>query len=279
MPYCAWHPTSFERFEQSFSTSIGTALIVTDAGRAYIKPLGNRQGPHVLACEWVGTRLADWFNLPTFDYSLMRLDEVDEIPLQGGGQGTPGPAFVSRAIAGTVWGGDAASLEGLVNPDDIAALVLFDTWTRNCDRHPPEGAGRKFNFDNVFLSTEGAGAGRSKLIAMDHTHCFTCGGDLDHRVARIEAVQDTRVYGLFPSFVSFIREDLVRAAAERLGTLDPTVVRGIVDSIPPEWDVSPAARTALAELIVRRAAFVRDTVSEALAPVCWPQGRLDLERD
>ena len=54
-PYCQWHPSRYERFVEAFRTSIGTSLIVTDLGKAYIKPLGNRHGPHVLACEWVAT--------------------------------------------------------------------------------------------------------------------------------------------------------------------------------------------------------------------------------
>jgi hypothetical protein len=56
-----WRPTTFLRFEIALDTSMGTARLVTDAGPAYIKALGNRQGPHPLACEWVGTQVARWF--------------------------------------------------------------------------------------------------------------------------------------------------------------------------------------------------------------------------
>jgi hypothetical protein len=275
-PYCAWHPTTFKRFEESFDTSIGTSLIVRDAGRAYIKPLGNRQGPHVLACEWVGTQLADWFGLPTFDYALLHIDEVDEIPLRGGYQAEPGKAFVTRAVPGTVWGADQPTLKALVNPDDVSALVVFDTWTLNCDRHPPTGAERRPNFDNVFLSTEGLVPGQLKLIAMDHTHCFTCGGDLDEGVARIEAVTDERCYGLFPNFAPFMSKDKVVKAATRLRTLTRPLVMGMVASIPAEWQVAEGARTALLDLIVRRAEFVATRIEGWLAPVCWPQDTLDL---
>ena len=275
MPHCAWHPTSFERFEESFRTSIGTALIVTDAGRAYIKPLGNPQGPHVLACEWVGTRLADWFGLPTFDYSLMNVDEIDEIPLRGGHEAQPGPAFVSREVKGTTWGGDEEALQQLVNRDDIAALVVFDTWTKNCDRHPPPGAGRRPNYDNVFLSAEDVAPGMARLIAMDHTHCFTCGNDLDQRVARIDSVQDERIFGLFPQFVRCVQRELVDATLAKLGTLDRVTVERIVDSIPTVWQVPRPARTALIDCILRRAQFVRERMIDALAPACWPQPGLD----
>ncbi len=50
-----WPPTTFLRHEESLETSMGTGRIVTDAGPAYIKAMGNRQGPHPLACEWVAT--------------------------------------------------------------------------------------------------------------------------------------------------------------------------------------------------------------------------------
>ena len=52
-----WRPTEFRRFEAGLDTSMGTARIITDAGKAYIKAMGNRQGPHLLAVELIATRL------------------------------------------------------------------------------------------------------------------------------------------------------------------------------------------------------------------------------
>jgi hypothetical protein len=113
-----WSPTKFLRFEEAFDTSMGTAKIVTDAGPAYIKALGNRQGPHPLACEWVGTQLARWFGLPTFDFALLTIDAtVDEIPFLRGGKAASGTAFVTREAKGHPWGGDADGLKALSNPD------------------------------------------------------------------------------------------------------------------------------------------------------------------
>jgi hypothetical protein len=150
-----WRPTTFLRFEQPLDTSMGTARIVTDAGPAYIKALGNRQGPHPLACEWVGTNLARWFGLPTFEFALLRIDaSVDEIPFLRGGIAASGPAFVTRAASGHTWGGSAEELASLVNPEALAHLVVFDTWTRNCDRYPADLTTRKPNYDNVFLEDE-----------------------------------------------------------------------------------------------------------------------------
>ena len=129
------------------------------------------------------TQLAQWFGLPTFDIAIIEVCEADEIPFvdQKGkriGQAQPGPAFISRGEAGEPWSGNESQLKRLVNPKDISRLVVFDTWTRNCDRHWwPDGAamGRaRINLNNVFLSEE-APPGQFILKALEHTHCFTCG--------------------------------------------------------------------------------------------------------
>ena len=179
----AWKPTTFLRFEEALDTSMGTARIVTDAGHCYVKALGNRQGPHPLACEWVATHLAHWFGLPTFDFGVLQIDaEIDEIPFLRGGTAASGPAFVTRAAAGHTWGGSAEELDCLVNCEAISWLMVFDTWTLNCDRHPADLTVRSPNYDNVFLErvSESDPVG-FRLIAMDHTHCFTCGRDLGAR--------------------------------------------------------------------------------------------------
>ena len=66
-PEIPWPPTTFRRFAKTIKSSTAVARIVTDAGPAYIKALGNPQGPHALACDLVGARLARWFGLQTFE--------------------------------------------------------------------------------------------------------------------------------------------------------------------------------------------------------------------
>ncbi len=118
---------------------MGTARIVTDVGPAYIKAMGNRQGPHPLAAELVATQLAAWMGLPTFEFAILEIDaNVDEIPFLRGGFATSGPAFVTKAALGHTWGGSEKELANLTNPEDVSRLVVFDTWVLNCDRHPPD---------------------------------------------------------------------------------------------------------------------------------------------
>ncbi len=249
--------------------------IVTDAGPAYIKALGNRQGPHPLACELVATQLARWFGLPTFEFALIELDAaVDEVSFLRGGQAASGTAFVTRAMAGHAWGGAAMELSQLTNSEAVSQLVVFDTWTLNCDRHPPDLTVRKPNYDNVFLADVTAEAlGNARLIAMDHTHCFTCGRDLNQSCADIDRIKDDRLYGLFPAFRDSIRQVRLEPAIARLREVNENSVKECVAQIPTDWQVTADARRALVELIYRRAAFVADTILTPLAEQCWP-GRL-----
>jgi len=272
-----WQPTTFLRHEEELDTSMGTARIVTDAGPAYIKAMGNRQGPHPLACEWVATQLAKWFGLATFDSAIIEIDEdVDEIPFFRGGNVKSGPAFVTRSAAGHTWGGSTEELECLVNPGDVGKLVVFDTWVSNCDRHPPDLTFRKPNFDNVFMEDAGEkNPGKSRLIAMDHSHCFTCGRDLNERVAHIDRVKDARLYGLFPAFKPKVRQEDVEAGIDTLGKLEQKGVSEIVTTIPDAWGVSSRAASALVEFVCRRAEYVGNTILERIARQCWPDHLFD----
>src|SRR5260370_39561213 len=92
-----WAPTTFRRFVRSFGSALGTAFVETEQGFGYLKGLGNREGPHALACELVGSCLAEWMGAATLDFCLMQMTPDDEIPFLSGGRVTPGATFVSRA--------------------------------------------------------------------------------------------------------------------------------------------------------------------------------------
>ena len=275
-----WTPTQFIRFERGLGTSLGTAEIITDAaepfGKAYIKALGNPLGPHPLAKELVGTQLAQWFDLPVFDHAIIEIDSsIDEIEFLKGGIAESGPAFITKATKGIVWGGDSRELSRLVNPEDVGRIVVFDNWTRNWDRFPPDLTGRSPNYDNVFIESIPDSDGEQRLIAMDHSECFTWGRDLTPRNMTINEVQDDQLYGVFPGFVDQIRQVDVENAIDDLSQLDVNVVREIVELIPNEWEVEPAARDALVNLICQRASFVAETVLNRIAQLCWPDQLFD----
>ena len=225
--------------------------------------MGNPGGDHLLACEWVGTDLARWLGLSTFDFALIEVTELDELPFYRGGFAVAGPAFITRKELGGPWGGTDRQLQQLVNLDDISRLVVFDSWTRNWDRHSPDRG--RINRDNVFLSEE-APEGQLLLKAMDHTHCFTRGPELTRRLADIDFVKDPGVYGLFPEFRPFLDRRAVRIAAKRLGSLKREEIRAIMEGIPKPWGVDQAARSGFADFIVGRAAYLADRMEVKLFP-------------
>lgn len=262
-PRADWQPTLILRQENALRTGTQTIRVVTDQGSGYLKALGNPEGPHVLVCDLVATRLARWFGLSTFEFALIEVRDEYGLMFEGGDRISPGPAFITKYDPGETWGGADRQLDQLINPGDLTRLVIFDTWTLNCDRYAP--GGRRVNRGNVFLSEE-APAGRFLLRAMDHTHCFTCGRPLSPRLGHIGHVRDEEIYGLFPQFQTRIDPQVARDAAEQLGRFRKTDAEAMTQGIPREWDVSDPVRDALAGFLASRAAFLAGSIIDKLCP-------------
>jgi hypothetical protein len=262
-----WSPSSIKRFIKAFQTSACTVLVETDLGKGYLKALGNGEGPNILACEWIGTQLAKWFGLSTFDFAMIEVTDIDEIPFHNGNKAQSGRAFITRAESGEPWDGQEKQLTRLCNTEDITRLIVFDTWTLNCDRHSWQGEGAnqrpRINWNNVFLSEE-APQGELQLKAMDHTHCFTCGREITRHVKEIDRIRDGRVFGLFPEFRNYLDREQVKQAAKDLRNLNRSEVVRLTEGLPREWEVKADALDALRDLIVGRAAFVADTIERKL---------------
>lgn len=241
--------------------------------------MGNPEGDQTLACELVGTQLARWLGIPILDFNTILVDDIDEIPFVNAaqvveGKALPGPAFITRSEAGDSWGGEERQLRQLINPEDISRLVVFDTWTLNCDRHGPRekeaSAAPRINRQNVFLSAE-APDSKFCLKAIDHTHCFTCGRALNTGLRSLDKIRDVRIFGRFPEFVSFLDREVVQETLIRLRRLERAVVASMMQSIPPAWEVRREVQEAWVELIYSRAMFVAETLEDKL----WPQAELD----
>jgi hypothetical protein len=75
---------------KSYDTSTGTTKVKTDATIGYLKALGNRQGPHVLASEFIASSLAVWFDLTVPEFSIADRIEGGWIPgMRGAYRGRP----------------------------------------------------------------------------------------------------------------------------------------------------------------------------------------------
>lgn len=234
-----------------------------------VKVPGNPSGPDALICEYVGTRLAAWLGLPTFDMALIDYPGVPRIEFAGGTCASAGTALAMRFVEGYVWGGDAEGVECVENPEAMSGLVVLDTWTLNKDRyfgdrHPP-----RVNVNNVFLSSEGARDGWSRMVAMDHTECFReSGGELRPNLARIARVKDTAVHGLFPEFVRHVDPARVAPFVERMSALQRGDLDAMLEGLPRDWGLRHPVRVALGNLILDRAAFLADRMIPLLQARC-----------
>ena len=248
-----WRPTRIERVVKVYATSTGAARVVTDAGDAVVKLPGNPSGPHALVCELVGTRLAAWMGLPTFDLALMRYTGWPEVMFKGGDRAQAGTAIALRYVAGTPWGADEEGLARVENPEAMAGLVVLDTLTLNRSRYF-RGEPMRENPSDVFLCREGAAAGRFRLLATDHADGLReKGGELKARILRIERLRDTSVHGLFPAFAPYVTEASVAPFLRRVGELTPEVAQAFVQEVPADWEVSQVIRGAITGLLVDRA--------------------------
>ena len=248
-------------------TSTRVAEVMTDAGPAFLKGIGNPAGEAALASELVAGELAVLMGLRVPEFAVIELDM--DIPMEGRGPMRHGPAFVSRRLEGAVGDGGDTFLRALSRPGAVARLVVFDTWVRNQDRCPPEGAlDSEPNRDNLFFTPDGR---KFDLVALDHSHCFV-EGEMELEISQPHVRDDDRIFGLFPEFAPFIDERSVLAAVESLRQVDAASVRAIVASVPMAWGPSRQAREAWISVILARAELVAKFAPQKLLA----QRRLEL---
>jgi hypothetical protein len=258
----AWHPTEVTQFINHVNSGAGTLIVRTDAGLAYLKALGNPDGPHALVKDLLGTRLAAMLGLPTFDYAVIEVTDLDELPFFRGGNAEPGPAFVTRGEDGSVWDGRKRLLAKIDNSDAISGLVVVDTWLRNTDRYYlPKN---RVNLDNVFFSKESSEAGLLSLRAMDFSHAIQYGGELTSGVSSITNIQDEDVFGLFREFRKRLSRDAIRHYARILGGVSRSQIEDAVGLVPHQWHLDSPVRSALACFLLQRASFVAETIESRL---------------
>lgn len=266
-----WHPTRVIRVIDRCDTSTSPLLVMTDAGKAFVKTLGNPEGPPALISEWIGTNLAAWLGLPTFDIAIVEYPKDLVFPLTKGCETIPGPAFAARFVGGQSWDGTEDGLALVENLNAIAGLVVFDMWTRNYDRYVGSTGSVRCNVRNVFLSEKGARKGHYRLLAIDHTESFRTGRAFtDRGLFGIGSVQDERTYGLFPAFRARVTREVVGAWLDKLAQFCAQDFEEAAREVPAAWGLRRETREALGTFCVERAKFLADNAEKILeAPCGW----------
>lgn len=218
--------------------------------------MGNPEGPHTLLSELVGTRVAGWLGLPVFEHAVVRVQMDGLVDYANGQRSQRGPAFLSKCYSGTAWDGESKVLEVVENLGDIAGLVLLDTWLLNCDRYSVRDQKVRANYRNVFLSDRQAKPGRFRIVALDHTHCFTCGRHLKKGNLALNAIRDQRLFGHFPAFREHLSSEAFKPSLFRLQEFHQGIAERITADLPGEWEATPELLAALVDFLTQRAAFL-----------------------
>jgi len=273
MPPREFLPSRIKRHERTLGTSTRPSIVMTDAGRGYVKARGNPEGDAALVCEWIGTELAGLLAIHTLDHAVVQVVPADvELPVDvDAGQpwasrpkALAGPAFITRSIRATGWDGSERALRAIENPDDFSRLVVLDTWVLNRDRHPrrpphPDRPLRQPNYDNVLLQRRGsARSPRWRLVAMDFTHILDSqAGELRARYS-IDLIQDDGVYGLFPQFESRLYVAVLLATLRHIDQVctQRQPLLDVLARVPREWGLDETRQAALCEFLIQRGQYL-----------------------
>ncbi|WP_315854268.1 HipA family kinase [Gemmata palustris] len=214
--------------------------------------LSQKGCPHDLACELVGIELARIVGLRTPEYAVIEIPLHAPIELADGNEFVPGHGFITRKLDGMDWSGSRSVLTRVLNPIDLARLVVFDTWTLNCDRFRPrtETAPEWRAARNVFLERAADFDDQYYLTSLDHGCCFKCLADLTPAYLRRAATADT-LYGYFPEFAGLARREHALQAVRAVQSCSRAQIDAIIERVPEAW-LANGHRNALGDMIYGR---------------------------
>ena len=194
--------------------------------------------PTVAGNEWIAARLADGLGLPVLDYRIASMEGA----LFFASSWMPGPSF-SPAL-------DESLFRRCSNRDRAYAIVVFDAWLANYDRH------------NELVARRKRDSGEHLLLLNDHSHLLIGPGGpqtSEHLLARLDDPPGAYVK------LDFLRASI--AEAGRLGqalgtveTLDERFVREVVRSTPDEF-LPQDNRNAYEEFLTQRRSRLRQLFS------------------
>jgi len=172
----------------------------------------------------------------------------------GSWEGRAGTALAIEFRSGVPWSEDSAELD-IVNPEQVAGLVVLDTWLCNRDRYFRTDQGVRCNIRNVFLAEAEDGL---RLLALDQTEVLALSGKtgLGPHLTQIRFCKDERVYGDFPGFQVHLSLPRLAVFLDRLKEITATVVEEIVRPLPDTWMLDRQTRDAIVTAVVDRANFL-----------------------
>lgn len=252
-------PGEVRRVARYFRSSTKPALVVTDAGNGYLKGAQSPAGATALISELVAAELGTLMDLDIPPFAVVRAIEIDIPMLDHHGHILP-PAFFSKHIEGVPSDGTDEFVRRLDDPNDLARLIVFDTWIRNADRCFPTEAEGVYNFNRDNLLFETLGDRLYRLAPIDHSHCIVNVQFDSAELTDQALIRDEIVYGFFPEFRPYISAGAVAGAVQAMQSINRAALDEIVNSVPPEWGLGGQERLDLVNFFEQRAEFLAQTL-------------------
>lgn len=255
-----WQPSFIERIIKVLDTSTKPLMAVTDEGTAIVKYIGNPAGLDALICEFIGHELANMIGLQTPDFAIANIPRL-ELPDSPWTRIDPGPAFFSRWEETTSLSPNSSLLDKLRQREDIAKLVVLDTWLRNKDRFSGSaGDGyQTINFDNVLLRQDKR---MVQMLVIDWTHAIA-ETTLDDELSAAW-VDEQKIYGMFPEFIPFLTRKTIQEALESLNEIDPQEIKRLCRKVPTAWGMSGSLAERLSACMIERGEKLKAWLPAAL---------------
>jgi hypothetical protein len=226
--------------------------VLAENGSEYLikGPSLTPQYPYVAANEYIAAELARVIGLPILDHGVVDF----------GGQ----PCFAASLMpSGTFYPQITAEIFArCANLDQVYALVVFDTWICNSDRHAGNLLVRR-------VRPRGQAEERHFLLVNDHSHCLM----IDRGPADLGALLDTTPerYVWLPFLADAITDpDSLGAAISTVEGVSEAHIRAIVEGLPESW-LAPGDRADVERFLLERQTRLRTIFNQNRA--CFPNLR------
>lgn len=288
-----WNPEEILLQLEAFDTSTGVARVSTRDGHAFLKTPCSDMGADALVRELVATIIGRAFGLPIPNWALFEIDR-DELDIEiytgakrryakdGIGFGSQSVGSMSRGVSVMEWAGDDATLKQTTNLDIVSRLVVFDTWVRNWDRYSKWNGHAHSNSQNLLIemkATPRKDKPETRLIPIDHTHSMHCPdlrlAALDESISDLDNIQDEMIFGLFPAFVSHIKQVYIEECCADLRYFSRAVIQDAISKIPSSWGVADKVKCNVETFLFERSRWLADNIAGLLRPYCWSGSLFD----
>ncbi|WP_349407716.1 HipA family kinase [Pseudalkalibacillus sp. SCS-8] len=221
-------------------------IIAFDDGDEYVVKFKHALlGTGYIVKEYLAGKLAEALELPIVPFQVSEISKPFIIKHRQlfKNRFKSGTQFCSKYIDGIGLPETPPDRDQVINHKDGPALLVFDAWIGNKDRH------RK----NILLEERGNEMYYFHLI--DHTHVFA---DLS-----LPLMNDkVQVHRWCASLA--VHPDELRAFSNKIIALPDETYTQILDSIPSDWNVSDRKKNEILEFLNRSRAQLPDKVTELI---------------